>query len=209
MIPPRTPSPCPAPRTPGCTPPLALLASCEDHCVCQSPQQEVSSLGTELGLTHFRAACRPGAITAGAPGEGPESCWARPAEQHGRGPPVQGVTEGYNGTIFAYGQTGSGKSFTMQGLPDPPSQKGIIPRAFEHVFESVQVGASRWEGAGRGLRPWSAQSRLLPGLILVPPPPPRNIRDKEGSDHSQYLVLTCGLIFSTWIMGRPLPFPFP
>lgn len=27
----------------------------------------------------------------------------------------------------------------MQGLPDPPCQRGIIPRAFEHVFESVQV----------------------------------------------------------------------
>ncbi|EGW12654.1 Kinesin-like protein KIF17 [Cricetulus griseus] len=26
----------------------------------------------------------------------------------------------------------------MQGLPDPPCQRGIIPRAFEHVFESVQ-----------------------------------------------------------------------
>ncbi|XP_006862467.1 PREDICTED: kinesin-like protein KIF17 [Chrysochloris asiatica] len=53
-------------------------------------------------------------------------------------PLVEGVTEGYNGTIFAYGQTGSGKSFTMQGLPDPSSHRGIIPRAFEHVFESVQ-----------------------------------------------------------------------
>ncbi|XP_027697229.1 kinesin-like protein KIF17 isoform X2 [Vombatus ursinus] len=53
-------------------------------------------------------------------------------------PLVEGVTEGYNGTIFAYGQTGSGKSFTMQGLPDPSTQRGIIPRAFEHIFESVQ-----------------------------------------------------------------------
>ncbi|XP_058160220.1 kinesin-like protein KIF17 isoform X3 [Dasypus novemcinctus] len=53
-------------------------------------------------------------------------------------PLVEGVTEGYNGTIFAYGQTGSGKSFTMQGLSEPPSQRGIIPRAFEHIFESVQ-----------------------------------------------------------------------
>ncbi|KAL8183503.1 UNVERIFIED_CONTAM: hypothetical protein K2H54_042889 [Gekko kuhli] len=53
-------------------------------------------------------------------------------------PLVEGVTEGYNGTIFAYGQTGSGKSFTMQGILDPPSQKGIIPRTFEHLFESVQ-----------------------------------------------------------------------
>ncbi|XP_024605634.1 kinesin-like protein KIF17 isoform X1 [Neophocaena asiaeorientalis asiaeorientalis] len=26
----------------------------------------------------------------------------------------------------------------MQGLPDPPCQRGIIPRAFEHIFESVQ-----------------------------------------------------------------------
>ncbi|XP_023385161.1 kinesin-like protein KIF17 [Pteropus vampyrus] len=60
-------------------------------------------------------------------------------------PLVEGVTEGYNGTIFAYGQTGSGKSFTMQGLLDPPSQRGIIPRAFEHVFESVQVGKLRFE----------------------------------------------------------------
>ncbi|KAK2861752.1 hypothetical protein Q5P01_001285 [Channa striata] len=53
-------------------------------------------------------------------------------------PLVEGVTEGYNGTIFAYGQTGSGKSFTMQGVPEPAAQKGVIPRAFEHIFESIQ-----------------------------------------------------------------------
>ncbi|XP_027135593.1 kinesin-like protein KIF17 isoform X2 [Larimichthys crocea] len=53
-------------------------------------------------------------------------------------PLVEGVTEGYNGTIFAYGQTGSGKSYTMQGVPEPASQKGVIPRAFEHIFESIQ-----------------------------------------------------------------------
>ncbi|XP_060578330.1 kinesin-like protein KIF17 isoform X2 [Ruditapes philippinarum] len=52
-------------------------------------------------------------------------------------PLVEGVTEGYNGTIFAYGQTGCGKSFTMQGIHDPPTQRGIIPRAFDHVFETV------------------------------------------------------------------------
>ena len=27
---------------------------------------------------------------------------------------VEGVLEGYNGTVFAYGQTGCGKSFSMQ-----------------------------------------------------------------------------------------------
>ncbi|XP_070199882.1 osmotic avoidance abnormal protein 3-like isoform X2 [Littorina saxatilis] len=54
-------------------------------------------------------------------------------------PLVEGVTEGYNGTIFAYGQTGCGKSFSMQGIPDPATQRGIIPRAFDHIFETVSV----------------------------------------------------------------------
>uniref|UniRef100_A0A096M166 Kinesin-like protein n=1 Tax=Poecilia formosa TaxID=48698 RepID=A0A096M166_POEFO len=53
-------------------------------------------------------------------------------------PLIEGVTEGYNGTVFAYGQTGSGKSFTMQGVSEPATQKGVIPRAFEHIFESIQ-----------------------------------------------------------------------
>jgi kinesin family protein 3/17 len=51
----------------------------------------------------------------------------------------QGVLEGYNSTVFAYGQTGCGKSFTMQGVTNPTSQRGIIPRAFEHIFEAVSV----------------------------------------------------------------------
>ncbi|XP_017303600.1 kinesin-like protein KIF17, partial [Diaphorina citri] len=50
-----------------------------------------------------------------------------------------GVLEGYNSTVFAYGQTGCGKSFSMQGVPEPPSQRGIIPRAFEHIFESISL----------------------------------------------------------------------
>lgn len=41
--------------------------------------------------------------------------------------------------MFAYGQTGCGKSFSMQGVDSPPSQRGIIPRAFEHVFEAISV----------------------------------------------------------------------
>ncbi|XP_038147165.1 kinesin-like protein KIF17 [Cyprinodon tularosa] len=57
-------------------------------------------------------------------------------------PLIEGVTEGYNGTIFAYGQTGSGKSFTMQGVSEPAAQRGVIPRAFEHIFESIQCAES-------------------------------------------------------------------
>lgn len=41
------------------------------------------------------------------------------------------------GTIFAYGQTGTGKSFTMEGRDEPPEQRGIIPNAFNHIFETI------------------------------------------------------------------------
>uniref|UniRef100_A0A1I7XL60 Kinesin-like protein n=1 Tax=Heterorhabditis bacteriophora TaxID=37862 RepID=A0A1I7XL60_HETBA len=49
-------------------------------------------------------------------------------------PLVENVIEGYNGTVFAYGQTGAGKTFSMQGIPGVPPQRGIIPRSFEHIF---------------------------------------------------------------------------
>lgn len=51
--------------------------------------------------------------------------------------------EGYNGTIFAYGQTGCGKSHTMQGPltinATNSSQRGIISRSFDHIFEAISV----------------------------------------------------------------------
>lgn len=50
---------------------------------------------------------------------------------------VESVLEGYNGTIFAYGQTGCGKTHTMMGNPNVESLRGIIPRAFEHIFGKI------------------------------------------------------------------------
>jgi len=58
-------------------------------------------------------------------------------------PLVEGVTEGYNGTVFAYGQTGSGKTYTMQGVTEPAAQRGLIPRAFDHIFDTVAVAEHR------------------------------------------------------------------
>jgi len=58
------------------------------------------------------------------------------------GPIVDSVLEGYNGTIFAYGQTGTGKTFTMEGVPDPHHLRGIIPRAFEHVFKTIDASSN-------------------------------------------------------------------
>ena len=49
-------------------------------------------------------------------------------------PLVESVIEGYNGTIFAYGQTGCGKTHTMMGSYESEDSKGIIPKAFNHIF---------------------------------------------------------------------------
>uniref|UniRef100_A0A7E4UYI7 Kinesin-like protein n=1 Tax=Panagrellus redivivus TaxID=6233 RepID=A0A7E4UYI7_PANRE len=57
-------------------------------------------------------------------------------------PLVENVIEGYNGTVFAYGQTGSGKTFSMQGDEKVPVQRGVIPRTFEHIFESIATTES-------------------------------------------------------------------
>ncbi|XP_065205081.1 osmotic avoidance abnormal protein 3 isoform X2 [Planococcus citri] len=54
-------------------------------------------------------------------------------------PLIESVLDGYNSTIFAYGQTGCGKSFSMQGVQEPENQRGIIPRAFEHIFEAISL----------------------------------------------------------------------
>ena len=50
---------------------------------------------------------------------------------------VNGVLDGYNGTIFAYGQTGSGKSFSMEGVRGDPDLQGIIPRMFDYLFSMI------------------------------------------------------------------------
>ncbi|CAB3405819.1 unnamed protein product [Caenorhabditis bovis] len=54
-------------------------------------------------------------------------------------PLVENVIAGYNGTVFAYGQTGAGKTFSMQGVESIPAQRGVIPRAFEHIFTATST----------------------------------------------------------------------
>eukprot|EP00164_Ancoracysta_twista_P001307 GFYU01001710.1.p1 GENE.GFYU01001710.1~~GFYU01001710.1.p1 ORF type:complete len:837 (-),score=324.28 GFYU01001710.1:210-2720(-) len=58
-------------------------------------------------------------------------------------PIVESVMEGYNGTIFAYGQTGTGKTHTMEGKDDPPDLRGIIPNAFQHIFEAIAMAEQK------------------------------------------------------------------
>jgi len=51
--------------------------------------------------------------------------------------------KGYNACIFAYGQTGSGKTHTMMGQHDDPTQKGIIPRLCDAIFERIQANTNK------------------------------------------------------------------
>eukprot|EP00347_Sterkiella_histriomuscorum_P003556 403363838 len=53
-------------------------------------------------------------------------------------PVVDGLLNGFNGTVFCYGQTGSGKTFTMEGadLYDE-NLKGLLPRMFVYLFQQI------------------------------------------------------------------------
>ena len=53
-------------------------------------------------------------------------------------PIIDGVLQGFNGTIFAYGQTGSGKTFTMQGPNiEDMKEQGIVPRMVRTIFSRI------------------------------------------------------------------------
>ena len=58
-------------------------------------------------------------------------------------PIVEGVMEGFNGTVFAYGQTSSGKTHTMLGPGvgnfDDEAERGMIPRMVSHIFEEMAM----------------------------------------------------------------------
>lgn len=65
-------------------------------------------------------------------------------------PVIDGLLDGYNGTIFAYGQTGSGKTHCMFGPANCLSflatdKRGIVPRAAQHVFSHIHNGTDAAE----------------------------------------------------------------
>ncbi|XP_068097780.1 kinesin-like protein KIF17 [Hyperolius riggenbachi] len=123
-------------------------------------------------------------------------------------PLVEGVTEGYNGTIFAYGQTGSGKSFSMQGVPDPPSQRGIIPRAFEHIFESIQCAENtKFLVRASYLEIYNEEIRDLLGedtkqKLELKEHPDRGVYVKALTLHTVHSVAECEKIMETGWKNR-------
>jgi predicted Ser/Thr protein kinase len=59
---------------------------------------------------------------------------------------VMSALDGYQVSIFAFGQTGSGKTFTMEGNINNHTDRGIIPRAIEALFENItKMELQGWE----------------------------------------------------------------
>eukprot|EP00466_Bigelowiella_natans_P016562 jgi/Bigna1/87357/estExt_fgenesh1_pg.C_190148 len=56
---------------------------------------------------------------------------------------VNNVIDGFNGTIFAYGQTGCGKTYSMMGLDSPDEERGIIPKSFHHIFDTINANTEK------------------------------------------------------------------
>uniref|UniRef100_A0A1J3HJG7 Kinesin-like protein n=1 Tax=Noccaea caerulescens TaxID=107243 RepID=A0A1J3HJG7_NOCCA len=55
-------------------------------------------------------------------------------------PVVEGVLDGYNGTIMAYGQTGTGKTYTLGQLGEEDvADRGIMVRAMEDILSEVSL----------------------------------------------------------------------
>ena len=48
---------------------------------------------------------------------------------------IEGVTSGFNATVFAYGATGAGKTYTMLGTEENP---GIMPLTLNELFERIK-----------------------------------------------------------------------
>jgi len=51
---------------------------------------------------------------------------------------VHCTLQGYNAAIIAYGQTGTGKTYTMEGRSMNGPERGIIPRAIEDIFITIE-----------------------------------------------------------------------
>lgn len=50
-------------------------------------------------------------------------------------PLIKDALDGYNASLFAYGSTGSGKTYSLMGNW---KDVGIVPRAVEEVFDTIE-----------------------------------------------------------------------
>ncbi|PWA74937.1 armadillo repeat-containing kinesin-like protein 1 [Artemisia annua] len=84
-------------------------------------------------------------------------------------PVVEGVLNGYNGTIMAYGQTGTGKTFTLGKLgKDDASERGIMVRALEDIISGASPAYDSVEISYLQIYMESVQDLLAPEKVNIP-----------------------------------------
>nr|GEW02787.1 armadillo repeat-containing kinesin-like protein 1 [Tanacetum cinerariifolium] len=84
-------------------------------------------------------------------------------------PVVEGVLNGYNGTIMAYGQTGTGKTFTLGKLgKDDASERGIMVRALEDIISGASQAYDSVEISYLQIYMESVQDLLAPEKVNIP-----------------------------------------
>ncbi|CAI9296151.1 unnamed protein product [Lactuca saligna] len=84
-------------------------------------------------------------------------------------PVVEGVLNGYNGTIMAYGQTGTGKTYTLGKLgKDDASERGIMVRALEDIIASASPASDSVEMSYLQIYMESVQDLLAPEKVNIP-----------------------------------------
>ena len=55
---------------------------------------------------------------------------------------VKDALQGKNALIFAYGVTNSGKTYSVMGKQPQTEHAGLLPRALNTIFESIQENKS-------------------------------------------------------------------
>lgn len=102
---------------------------------------------------------------------------------------VEWVCKGYNSTIFAYGNTGSGKTYTMFGSFD--SQRGIIPRACEGLFQIINSSQDVIEAAMKCsfIEIYREHIRDLLAIhsVISTPSPAGNLRIRQNNIKGVYV----------------------
>ncbi|XP_057991778.1 kinesin-like protein KIN-UC isoform X2 [Hevea brasiliensis] len=84
-------------------------------------------------------------------------------------PVVEGVLNGYNGTVMAYGQTGTGKTYTVGRLgKNDASERGIMVRALEDILANANPASDIVEVSYLQLYMESIQDLLAPEKINIP-----------------------------------------
>ncbi|KAI1280713.1 Kinesin-like protein KIF21A [Halotydeus destructor] len=113
-------------------------------------------------------------------------------------PLIEGCFEGFNATVLAYGQTGSGKTFTMgTGLDicGNPYEKGIIPRAVDHLFEGIRERQQEARDNGYPIPDFKVNAQFLElyneeiiDLLAEERTKHSQIKIREGAEGGMYLM---------------------